>query len=428
MIKAGNVHLNKERIEAAEPAILIGIQLPNQTDEQFAYTMDELAALTKTAGGVVEGTLSQKRERIHSATFIGKGKVEELASLIEEKEATIVIFNSELSPSQLRNLSEALDARVIDRTQLILDIFAQRARSREGMLQVELAQLQYMLPRLAGQGTSLSRLGGGIGTRGPGETKLETDRRYIRNRITDLKRQLDNTVKHRDQYRARRKRNETLQVALVGYTNAGKSTIFNRLTNADSYEEDKLFATLDPMTRQLKLPNGYNVLLTDTVGFIQDLPTTLVASFKSTLEEATEADLILHVIDASLPDRERHEEIVLKLLKDLKASHIPVLTVFNKIDRADPSVQSSVNEQILISALKQTDLKRLNDRLQSEVLKQMEYFSISINADQGDKLAYLQRNTVLIEREWDEEKDHYRCKGYAPAHLYERIINEWNND
>ncbi len=428
MIKAGNVHLNKERIEAAEPAILIGIQLQNQTDEQFAYTMDELAALTKTAGGVVEGTLSQKRERIHSATFIGKGKVEELASLIEEKEATIVIFNSELSPSQLRNLSEALDARVIDRTQLILDIFAQRARSREGMLQVELAQLQYMLPRLAGQGTSLSRLGGGIGTRGPGETKLETDRRYIRNRITDLKRQLDNTVKHRDQYRARRKRNETLQVALVGYTNAGKSTIFNRLTNADSYEEDKLFATLDPMTRQLKLPNGYNVLLTDTVGFIQDLPTTLVASFKSTLEEATEADLILHVIDASHPDRERHEEIVLKLLKDLKASHIPVLTVFNKIDRADPSVQSSVNEQILISALKQADLKRLNDRLQSEVLKQMEYFSISINADQGDKLAYLQRNTVLIEREWDEEKDHYRCKGYAPAHLYERIINEWNND
>jgi len=420
--------LNKERIEAAEPAILIGIQLQNQTDEQFAYTMDELAALTETAGGVVEGTLSQKRERIHSATFIGKGKVEELASLIEEKEATIVIFNSELSPSQLRNLSEALDARVIDRTQLILDIFAQRARSREGMLQVELAQLQYMLPRLAGQGTSLSRLGGGIGTRGPGETKLETDRRYIRNRITDLKRQLDNTVKHRDQYRARRKRNETLQVALVGYTNAGKSTIFNRLTKADSYEEDKLFATLDPMTRQLKLPNGYNVLLTDTVGFIQDLPTTLVASFKSTLEEATEADLILHVIDASHPDRERHEEIVLKLLKDLKASHIPVLTVFNKIDRADPSVQSSVNEQILISALKQADLKRLNDRLQSEVLKQMEYFSISINADQGDKLAYLQRNTVLIERKWDEEKDHYRCKGYAPEHLYKRIINEWNND
>ncbi len=420
--------MNKERIEAAEPAILIGIQLQNQTDEQFAYTMDELAALTETAGGVVEGTLSQKRERIHSATFIGKGKVEELVSLIEEKEATIVIFNSELSPSQLRNLSEALDARVIDRTQLILDIFAQRARSREGMLQVELAQLQYMLPRLAGQGTSMSRLGGGIGTRGPGETKLETDRRYIRNRVTDLKRQLDNTVKHRDQYRARRKRNETLQVALVGYTNAGKSTIFNRLTNADSYEEDKLFATLDPMTRQLKLPNGYNVLLTDTVGFIQDLPTTLVASFKSTLEEATEADLILHVIDASHPDRERHEEIVLKLLKDLKASHIPVLTVFNKIDRADPSVQSSVNEQILISALKQNDLKRLNQRLQSEVLKQMTYFSISINADQGDKLAYLQRNTVLIEREWDEEKDHYRCKGYAPEHLYERIINEWNND
>ncbi|MDP4551290.1 GTPase HflX [Alkalihalobacillus macyae] len=420
--------MNKERIEIAEPAILIGCQLQKYTDEQFAYSMDELAALTKTAGGVVEGTLTQKRERIHSATFIGKGKVEELAELIEEKEASIVIFNSELSPSQLRNLSEELDARVIDRTQLILDIFAQRARSREGMLQVELAQLQYMLPRLAGQGTSLSRLGGGIGTRGPGETKLETDRRYIRNRITDLKKQLDHTVKHREQYRARRKRNETLQVALVGYTNAGKSTIFNRLTNSDSYEEDKLFATLDPMTRQLKLPNGFNVLLTDTVGFIQDLPTTLVASFKSTLEEATEADLILHVIDAAHPDRARHEEIVLKLLKDLKASHIPVLTVFNKMDKADPAVQSSVNEQIHISAIKESDLKSLNDRLQKEVLKQMEYFSISIQADQGDKLAYLQSNTVLLEREWDEEKDHYRCKGYAPAHLYERIVKDWNND
>lgn len=420
--------MKKDRIEVAEPAILIGCQLPDQTDEQFAYSMDELAALTETAGGVVLDTLSQKRERIHPATYIGKGKVEELSHLIDENEAGVIIFNSELSPSQLRNLSEQLEAKVIDRTQLILDIFAQRARSREGMLQVELAQLQYMLPRLAGQGSSLSRLGGGIGTRGPGETKLETDRRYIRNRISDLKKQLDNTVKHREQYRLRRKRNETLQVALVGYTNAGKSTIFNGLTKADSYEEDKLFATLDPMTRQLKLPNGYNVLLTDTVGFIQDLPTTLVASFKSTLEEAKEADLILHVIDASHPDRERHEEIVLNLLKELDASHIPVLTVFNKIDRAEPGVRSSMNEQIHISAKKKEDLRKLNETLQSQVLKQMEYYSISLKADQGDKLAFLQRNTILIERKWDEDHKHYRCKGYTPAHLYQRIATEWNND
>lgn len=420
--------MKKDRIEITEPAILIGCQLSNQTDEQFAYSMDELAALTETAGGVVVETLSQKRERIHPATYIGKGKVEELAELIEESEAGVIIFNSELSPSQLRNLSEQLEAKVIDRTQLILDIFAQRARSREGMLQVELAQLQYMLPRLAGQGSSLSRLGGGIGTRGPGETKLETDRRYIRNRITDLKKQLDNTVKHREQYRLRRKRNETLQVALVGYTNAGKSTIFNGLTKADSYEEDKLFATLDPMTRQLKLPNGYNVLLTDTVGFIQDLPTTLVASFKSTLEEAKEADLILHVIDASHPDRERHEEIVLKLLKELNASHIPVLTVFNKMDRAEPGVRSSLHEQVHISAHKKEDLKHLNENLEKQVMKQMEYYSVPIDADQGDKLAFLQRNTILIDREWDEDQKHYRCKGYAPAHLYKRIATEWNND
>lgn len=420
--------MKKDRIEVAEPAILIGCQLSDQTDEQFAYSLDELAALTETAGGVVVESLSQKRERIHPATYIGKGKVEELSLMIEEHEAGVIIFNSELSPSQLRNLSEQLEAKVIDRTQLILDIFAQRAKSREGMLQVELAQMQYMLPRLAGQGTSLSRLGGGIGTRGPGETKLETDRRYIRNRITDLKKQLDHTVKHREQYRLRRKRNETLQVALVGYTNAGKSTIFNGLTQADSYEEDKLFATLDPMTRQLKLPNGYNVLLTDTVGFIQDLPTTLVASFKSTLEEAKEADLILHVIDASHPDRERHEEIVLDLLKELNASHIPVLTVFNKMDQAEPGVRSSLNEQVNISARNKEDLSKLNETLQSQVLKQMEYYSISIQADQGDKLAYLQRNTILIERKWDEDHNHYRCKGYAPAHLFKRIATEWNND
>ncbi|WP_377889159.1 GTPase HflX [Alkalihalobacillus sp. R86527] len=420
--------MKKDRIEIAEPAILIGCQLSDQTDEQFAYSLDELAALTETAGGVVVETLSQKRERIHPATYIGKGKVEELSLMIEEHEAGVIIFNSELSPSQLRNLSEQLEAKVIDRTQLILDIFAQRARSREGMLQVELAQMQYMLPRLAGQGTSLSRLGGGIGTRGPGETKLETDRRYIRNRITDLKKQLEHTVKHREQYRLRRKRNETLQVALVGYTNAGKSTIFNGLTQADSYEEDKLFATLDPMTRQLKLPNGYNVLLTDTVGFIQDLPTTLVASFKSTLEEAKEADLILHVIDASHPDRERHEEIVLNLLKELNASHIPVLTVFNKMDQAEPGVRSSLNEQVHISARNQEDLSKLNDTLQSQVVKQMEYYSISVNPDQGDKLAFLQRNTILVERKWDEDKKQYRCKGYAPTHLYKRIATEWNND
>lgn len=237
---------------------------------------------------------------------------------MEELEADLLIFNDELSPSQLKSLATAIEVKMIDRTQLILDIFAKRARTREGKLQIELAQLQYALPRLTGQGINLSRQGGGIGARGPGETKLETDRRHIRNRIHEINTQLSTVIRHRSRYRERRKKNGVLQIALVGYTNAGKSTWFNRLTSADSYEEDLLFATLDPMTRKMVLPSGYSVLLSDTVGFIQDLPTTLIAAFRSTLEEVKEADLILHLIDSSNEDYAGHEKQCFGCLRSLK--------------------------------------------------------------------------------------------------------------
>src|SRR5699024_11136854 len=274
----------------------------------------------------------QNRKHIHPATYIGEGKVEEIVVAISDYEIDLVISNDELSAGQLRNLSDRFGVRLIDRSQLILDIFAQRAQTKEGKLQVELAQLQYTLPRLHGQGIALSRLGGGIGTRGPGETKLETDQRHIRRKIDDIKRRLKTVVKQREQYRRRRKLNGVFQIAIVGYTNAGKSTIFNRLTESETLEEDQLFATLDPLTRQIQLPSGFKTLITDTVGFLQELPTTLIASFKSTLEEVTEADFILHVVDRSHPDHLSQEETVQQLLDELGASKIPMLTVYNKKD------------------------------------------------------------------------------------------------
>src|SRR5699024_2342655 len=259
----------------------MAVKKPEQKDDRFQSSLDELVSLSRTAGGTVVEIVTQNRQSIHPATYIGLGRVQEIRSLVEEHDIDLVISNDELSPGQLRNIGEELDTPLIDRNQLILDIFARRAKTKEGQLQVELAQLEYTLPRLYGQGLVLSRLGGGIGTRGPGETKLETDQRHIRRKIVDIKRRLEVVVKQREQYRKRRKLNHVYQIAIVGYTNAGKSTIFNRLTDSESLEEDLLFATLDPLTRSIELPSGFEVLLTDTVGFIQDLPTTLVASFRS---------------------------------------------------------------------------------------------------------------------------------------------------
>ncbi|GIN77554.1 GTPase HflX [Bacillus paralicheniformis] len=397
-----------------EKAILVGCQLPHVSDERFSYSMEELAALTKTADGTVVSTVTQKRNRVDAATYIGKGKVDELSVLCEELSPDVLIFNDELSPSQLKALVTTLDVKIIDRTQLILDIFAKRARTREGKLQIELAQLQYALPRLSGQGINLSRQGGGIGTRGPGETKLETDRRHIRNRIHEINVQLSTVIRHRSRYRERRKKNGVLQIALVGYTNAGKSTWFNRLTDADSYEENLLFATLDPMTRKMTLPSGYSVLLSDTVGFIQDLPTTLIAAFRSTLEEVKEADLILHMIDSSHEDYEGHEATVKRLLEELEADDIPVLTVYNKRDRKRPDfIPSSGRGHIMTSAKIDGDLplfkQAVEDYLKKELLVP---YDVRIPASEGRLLSRIKSETMTNSTIFDEDREAYDVEGY----------------
>ena len=402
----------EQKIER-ERAILVGCQT-TEGDDPFQYSMEELASLTHTANGEVLATLTQKRDRVSTATYIGRGKVEELKHLVEEMEAGLVIFNDELSSSQVRNIAREVDVRIIDRTQLILDIFAQRARSKEGKLQVELAQLQYLLPRLGGQGIQLSRLGAGIGTRGPGETKLETDRRHIRSRIHDIKTQLSVVVQHRERYRERRKKNHVFQVAIVGYTNAGKSTLFNRLTEATSYEENQLFATLDPLTKKCILPSGFSVLITDTVGFIQDLPTSLIAAFRSTLEELKEADLLLHVVDMSNPDYFQHEQTVNQLLEELETSHIQQLTVYNKKDIQHPDfVPSTRNESIQISTLLDHDREQLKQLMEMKVIGMMKDYHVEVPSTEGKLLSQLKNETILRELAFHEEKQLYICKGYT---------------
>ncbi|THF74600.1 GTPase HflX [Cohnella fermenti] len=355
-------------------------------------SLEELVQLAETAGVTVAGTAMQNRDVPDSKWFVGKGKALELKELVRAEELSTVIFDQELSGAQVRNLEEALDAKIIDRTQLILDIFAGRAKTREGILQVELAQLTYLLPRLSGQGKNLSRLGGGIGTRGPGETKLETDRRHIRGRIGELKRQLETVQAHRQLHRERRRKNGAVQVALVGYTNAGKSTLLRQLTRADVLAEDKLFATLDPTSRQLRLPSGKEVLLTDTVGFIQNLPHDLVAAFRATLEEANEADLLLHVMDASSPMRDRQREVVDEVLGELGASGKPTLLVYNKIDLlpdADEELLAGGPETLRISAFREADMERLLRSIEDKLLGGVA--KLKLPASRGDLAALAYR-------------------------------------
>lgn len=358
--------LEREMSEAAggrqveggqERAILVGVQTPDMRDWQAKESLAELEQLAKTAGAEVLDKTIQKRQNPDKATHIGKGKVDEIALRTRELGATTVIVDAELSPSQQTKLEDAFGLKVIDRTALILDIFAQRAQTKEGKLQVELAQLSYLLPRLrVGTAAGMSRLGGGIGTRGPGETKLETDRRRIYTRIAHLEGEVEQIKKHRSAQRKSRHRRGAVQVALMGYTNAGKSTLLNTLTKSTVLAEDKLFATLDPITRKLRLPGGGNVLLTDTVGFIQRLPTQLVAAFRATLEEVTDADVLLHVIDASHPNVEEHVKAVLQILEDLEASDQPIITVLNKIDQVTDAeklerLKQAVDNPVEISAL-----------------------------------------------------------------------------
>lgn len=411
--------MSKERV------LIIGAQLQKNTDAHFASTIEEMKSLSETAGGQVIDIITQKRERIHSATYVGEGKVEEISEFIEANEIDLVVCNDELSAGQLRNLNDQLGIRIIDRSQLILDIFAQRADTKEGKLQVELAQLQYMLPRLHGMGTILSRLGGGIGTRGPGETKLESDQRHIRRRIDEIKRRLKVVVKQRKQYRERRKSNNIIQIAIVGYTNAGKSTIFNRLTDETSLEEDLLFATLDPLTRKITLPSGFECLVTDTVGFLQNLPTSLIAAFKSTLEEVAEADLIIHVVDVTHEDKDQQEETVINILKDLDAKNIPVLTVYNKRDKLKDDFIPTQHPYMLISAYDQTDLDELLVRIEKELKDDWEYFSINLGPEEGQVMHQIERETILEESKYDETRNEYYLAGYIRRdHPIQGVIKE----
>lgn len=394
-----------------EKIILVGVFLPNKSEEAFWNSMKELHSLAKTANAEVMDELIQKLERVNQASFIGSGKLNELAALVEMHEADVVIFNSELSATQVRNISAAVEARIIDRTQLILDIFAMRAKSREGKLQVAYAQYKYLLPRLSGQGISLSKLGGGIGSRGPGESKLEMDKRHIREKMHDIKAQLTHVEQHRKRIIERRNTQSVFRFGLIGYTNAGKSTIFNRLTNETTLQENKLFATLDPTTRKVRFSGGFQALLTDTVGFIQDLPTTLIAAFRSTLEETANVDVLIHVVDASNPDYLQHETTVISLLEELEMNHLPTLVIYNKMDHAPATFVPDQPESLLISALDQEAPDTIKQRMIQLIEKNWAFFTIELSEEKGKELAQIKQQAWVTKLEYIESKQSYHIRG-----------------
>lgn len=406
--------------EVVERVVLISVEENPQDDTQAC--LDELAELAKTAGAVVVGQMIQKRERIHSGTYIGKGKVQELLEYIESCDATSVVCDDELSPVQLKNLEEMLQIKVIDRTILILDIFAKHATTREGNIQVELAQLKYRATRLVGLRSSLSRLGGGIGTRGPGEKKLEMDRRLIRERISILKRELEGIKKARETARKQRSKNPVPVVAIVGYTNAGKSTLLNTLTDAKVLEEDKLFATLDPTTRNLVLESGQQILLTDTVGFIRKLPHHLIEAFRSTLEEAKYADIILHVVDSSSPSAYVHMHTVYETLEMLGAGDKPVITAFNKIDKIteeEPIKDCKADVTLKISAKHQVGLTELLNQIEEILKEQKVYLERVFSYQDAGKIQPIRKYGQLLEETYRE--DGIFVRAYLPKEIYNQL-------
>ena len=384
---------------AKERAVLVGVARPRPTILRAADSLVELGRLAETAGVTVAAKTAQPLRRIHPATFVGQGKVDEIRSLATSAKADVIIFDDPLSPAQQRNLERACDRKVIDRSALILDIFAQRARSLDGKMQVELAQLQYLLPRLTRQWTHLSRLGGGVGTRGPGETQLEVDRRRIRERIAQLRRRLRDVERTRGLHRLEREAVPFPTVALVGYTNAGKSTLMNALTHAGVLVEDRLFATLDPTVRRLRLPGGLTVLLADTVGFIHKLPHQLVQAFKSTLEEVREADLLLHLIDAAHPAWPEQRRVVDTVLNEIGAGERPVVCVLNKIDllAAGTPPPAADPDAVSISAHSGDGLPELLATIETRLTRGLERVRCAFPTGRGDVLAWLRRAGRVVE-------------------------------
>lgn len=405
-----------------EKVILVGVSLNDGDDTEDSLL--ELAELVKTAGAQVVGTAIQSRESIHPGTYVGTGKLQELRQMIEEFEATGIVCDDELTPAQIRNIEDVLDTKVMDRTLIILDIFAARASTSEGKIQVELAQLKYRLSRLTGLGISLSRLGGGIGTRGPGEKKLEMDRRLIKTRIAQLNRELVEVRKHREVTRGQRSRNQTKVAAIVGYTNAGKSTLLNTLTNAQVLEEDKLFATLDPTTRSLKLDSGQEILLTDTVGFIRKLPHHLVEAFKSTLEEAKYADMIVHVVDASNPQKDKQMHTVYETLEMLGVKDKKVITLFNKLDKVEePEIlhDFKADKTLRISARTGEGLPKFKETLEEILREDKKLLEGTFPYSEGGQLTIIRKYGELLEEEYRD--DGIYVKAFVPVELYRNLEN-----
>lgn len=410
------IELGKE----TERVILVGVSLTEQEDTR--KSLDELKDLASTAGAETVGTVIQSRDQVHPGTYVGKGKIDEIKDLLWELNATGIICDDELSPVQMKNLQDELDTKVMDRTLVILDIFAGRASTSEGKIQVELAQLKYRQSRLTGFGTAMSRLGGGIGTRGPGEKKLEMDRRLIKSRIAQLNRELKDVKRHREVTREQRSRNHIPVAAIVGYANAGKSTLLNTLTGADILAEDQLFATLDPTTRERKLPSGQEILLTDTVGFINKLPHHLIDAFRSTLEEAKFADLILHVVDAANEQMDQQMYTVYETLNNLGVTDKPVITVFNKQDR--PGFDGMARDfradaVVRISAKTGEGIQELLETIEA-VLRQQKIFVENLYSyREAAKIQLIRKFGELKSEEYRE--DGIYVQAYVPVEIYENV-------
>lgn len=409
-----------EMEEEQERVILVSVNTGEMT--QAEESLDELEELVKTAGAIAIERVIQNLDQPHIGTYVGKGKLEEIRMMIEAMGATGIVCDDELSPAQMKNLEQALDTKIMDRTLVILEIFAQRARTREGKIQVELAQLKYRSSRLVGLRSSLSRLGGGIGTRGPGEKKLEMDRRLIRERISQLSKELEEVKKNREVQRQLRSKKQTPVICIAGYTNAGKSTLLNRLTDAGVYEENQLFATLDPTTRNLKLPKGQEILITDTVGFIRKLPHHLVEAFRSTLEEAKYSDMILHVVDCSNPQMEKQMQAVYDTFHQLNIENKTVITVFNKIDLLEHDMilkDTKAEETIRISAKQEQGLVDLLERIEDILTKQQVYIEKLYSYAEAGSIQTIRKYGQLLEEAYQE--DGVFVRAYVPKELEYQI-------